>query len=338
MSFKTVEFDVISQSIRDALQYGRDGKGTMVVKSSGNTEGGGVTYPGTVPGVLVVGAVDRYGDPQYYTASDPEVDVVAPSSEYGPCDYNDIGIWSIDRDPYGYSPNFCDEYHGDNEGKYFSNFTGTSAAAPQVAGIGALLLSLDPSLEARAVGPDKNPELQDIIKESAIDLGDYDWAGHGLVNAYYAVAPPAAPQNLTLTNEGGNPRLNWDANTEPDLDKYHVYKRLTYNCPPTCDTENFMFITDENTYIDNGFDIGGRPPFDLAEYWIKAVDIGGQESSSSNSVIKPGHQTAQWKELVEMAPNVPEDYNLSANSQSIQPCHHNPLRFARGFSCLSGDL
>ncbi|NIR52451.1 hypothetical protein GWO43_27875, partial [candidate division KSB1 bacterium] len=44
--------------------------------------------------------------------------------------------------------------------------------------------------------------------------------------------PPAAPQNLVIANpseDGANPIPQWDANTEPDLDHYLVWRGTTPN-------------------------------------------------------------------------------------------------------------
>jgi len=71
--------DDVAEAFYRALTQGRGGKGCLVVKSAGNT-GDYVTFPGTVPGMLVVGAVTNQNNPASYTPRDPEVDVVAPSS------------------------------------------------------------------------------------------------------------------------------------------------------------------------------------------------------------------------------------------------------------------
>ena len=77
----------------------------MVVKSAGNT-GDYVTFPGTVPGVLAVGAVTNQNNPSSYTPHDPEVDVIAPSNG------GTLGITTMDRmGSKGYT-----------SGNYFNNF------------------------------------------------------------------------------------------------------------------------------------------------------------------------------------------------------------------------
>ncbi|GAH04840.1 unnamed protein product, partial [marine sediment metagenome] len=169
--------DDVAVAIYRALTEGRDDKGSLVVKSAGNT-GDYVTFPGTVPGVLVVGAVTNENDPASYTPRDDEVDVVAPSSG------GTLGITTMDRmGSNGYSA-----------GDYYSNFGGTSAAAPQVSGLGALILSLNPDSEARSVGVSPNPQVQNTIKLTADDYGSTNWDSHGRINANKGVRNLYVPQ------------------------------------------------------------------------------------------------------------------------------------------------
>jgi len=85
-------------------------------------------------------------------------------------------------------------YNTAQNGHYYTNFGGTSAAAPQASGIGALIFSLNPDLEARAVGVNPNPQVQNTIKLSADDYGSTNWDGHGRINANKAVRNLYVPQ------------------------------------------------------------------------------------------------------------------------------------------------
>jgi len=178
--------DDVAEAIYRALTEGRDGKGSLVVKSAGNTGHleNYVTFPGTVPGVLVVGAVTNQNNPAYYTPRDPRVDVVTPSNG------GTLGITTMDRmGSKGYS-----------SGNYDNGFGGTSAAAPQASGIGALILSLNPELDARPVGPNPNPQVQNAIKLSADDYGSTEWDGYGRINAYKALKYVLEHYGGTLTS------------------------------------------------------------------------------------------------------------------------------------------
>jgi thermitase len=65
----------------------------------------------------------------------------------------------------------------------YASYSGTSFAAPATAGVAALVISVNPSLSAN--------EVQEVLKESADDLGDPGWDpsfGWGRINAGRAVA------------------------------------------------------------------------------------------------------------------------------------------------------
>ncbi|WP_417897075.1 S8 family serine peptidase [Bacillus haimaensis] len=64
---------------------------------------------------------------------------------------------------------------------YYTTFSGTSMAAPHVAGIIALLMEVNPTLDTF--------EIKDILQTSATNMEGYEkWeVGHGYVNAYEAV-------------------------------------------------------------------------------------------------------------------------------------------------------
>lgn len=195
--------DDLANSITEALTNGRGGKGCVVVKSAGNNPVF-VSFPGTVPGVLVVGAVTIDNTEAQYTPRinelfDVHIDVVAPSGSNLnglPCNMRG-NVWTTDRESGGFTP--CNStYYGDPAGKYFSSFTGTSACAPQVSGIAALILRENPNLEARPVGTNPNAQVQTLIKQTATDYGNTEWDGKGRVNAYRCVYD-AVTRNLSYS-------------------------------------------------------------------------------------------------------------------------------------------
>src|SRR5205823_6228067 len=88
--------------------------------------------------------------------------------------------------------------------------TGTSASAPIVAAVAAMVLSVNPSLTAIQV--------QDILKQSADDLGAPGWDpsyGWGRVNAYKAVlaatggsSTDTTPPSATITSPSDGSKLS----------------------------------------------------------------------------------------------------------------------------------
>ncbi len=90
-------------------------------------------------------------------------------------------------------------------------------------------------------------------------------------------APPAAPTGLTATPGDSSIQLNWNANTEPDLAGYNIYRSTTSTVPLTTPI-NGALVTG-TTYTDNGLTNG-----QIYYYVITAVDNGASASSASNKV------------------------------------------------------
>lgn len=173
--------DPVQDAIDDAARNGRDGRGALVVFGVTNEPVDNCAGPtadiASLDSVVAVGVSDhndRVGGAGFGDC----LDLVAPSK---PRDRTTIGVATTDRTGLaGHAP-----------GDYDARFGGTSAAAPLVAGIAGLLLSLNPEL-ARA-------DLQRILEHTADkidpDAADYDArgfsrrAGFGRVNAARALVP-----------------------------------------------------------------------------------------------------------------------------------------------------
>ena len=283
-------FPDIVEAINRALTQGRGGRGSVVVFSAGNTANrkigyyGYVTFPANVPGVLTVGAIDKSNNIWNYSPRSSKIDVVAPSgdvAEYMGWHHLHLrgDVWSMDisgqpgynTGDYGIgSPMYYYHYTwdppgGDNypPGNYIARFGGTSAACPQVAGIAALILSVNPKLKAKLT----DPEVQNIIKETADDLGstgyDQDF-GWGRVNAYQALLN-AYP---TITNVATTIAYNNGRRIVADTQgRYHlvyeyqgnVYYRYSDDATVTwttpvhinagCGSGYFPSIAQQNSYI-----------------------------------------------------------------------------------------
>lgn len=178
----------ISEALKDALANGRNGKGCIIVFASGNgaTRYNNLAYPASEKGVISVGAVDKTGNIWNYSQRGDGLSLVAPS---GATDLNGDIVTTDRMGSLGYE-----------NGNYTERFGGTSAACPQVAGVAALMLAINPNLTAT--------EVKNILEETATDLGQtgYDTTyGHGLVNAYsavYRVFPTNINGQTTIQKKG----------------------------------------------------------------------------------------------------------------------------------------
>jgi thermitase len=142
-----------SKVLEEAVRYAYENN-VVMVSAAGNDASNQPTYPSAYPEVLSVAAVDYNGNR-------------ASFSNYG--DYIDIAA------PGVYIPS---TYYN----KQYAALSGTSMAAPHVAGLAALIKSANPDI--------KNTQVINIIKKSAIDLGekgkDIDY-GDGLIDVNSAL-------------------------------------------------------------------------------------------------------------------------------------------------------
>ncbi|MEE2829446.1 MAG: S8 family serine peptidase [Myxococcota bacterium] len=158
---------VMATAIDNAITFGRDGLGTVVLWAAGNGHpadtcdlDGFVAYAST----LAIGASTDEGERGPYSERCPELDLVAPSGGGNAA----LSTTNIDG--------------------YTSSFGGTSAAAPVATGVAALLLSGSPDLPWSSV--------REVLRQTAekIDPGDadYDSNGHSLSYGYGQVDALAA--------------------------------------------------------------------------------------------------------------------------------------------------
>ena len=142
--------------------------------AAGNTrgDGGAVLYPAAYEQVIAVAATARDDSPVWISAVGPQIELAAPGGEI------------LSTLPGG----------------GYAVLTGTSQAAPHVAGVAALLMSAGiDDLDGNGTADQRDLRLQ--LQQTARDLGDPGvdaTFGHGLVQAV------AAPQvNLRLTRQQG---------------------------------------------------------------------------------------------------------------------------------------
>jgi subtilisin family serine protease len=150
-------FECIDQSYLDARTLGREGKGCIVVFAAGNRGDVGIEYPSRLVECIAVGATNLNDSILGFSAWDTvfTVDLVAPSDSTNARGH----VWACDQmGNEGYNRQNGLGMHGLDVGDtawncpdgddldYNCAFGGTSAAAPLVAGVAALILSKDSTL------------------------------------------------------------------------------------------------------------------------------------------------------------------------------------------------
>ncbi len=181
-----------SAALEFATTTGRSGLGTIFVWAAGNGHafGDNSNYDGYANSIFTIAtaAIDSTGNATDYSEAGANIVVCAPSDGPPPA----LGITTTDlTGNAGYSA-----------GDYTSIFGGTSAAAPLVSGVVALMLEKNPQLGWR--------DVQEILIHSATKVrpADSGWStngagqhfhhrfGAGLVNATAAVAMADGWENL----------------------------------------------------------------------------------------------------------------------------------------------
>jgi subtilisin family serine protease len=189
-----------------ALQSGREGKGCVIVWAAGNGNEN-VKYDGYAshPNIITVAACNDRGRRSVYSDFGKEVWCCFPSSDIYVPEWNHprpltAGIWTTDRSgDEGYNEGGIDAeaFIGDREGNYTATFGGTSSACPGVAGVAALILSVNPALSW--------DQVRELIKQSCDKIdeqdGNYNAQGHSPLYGYGRLNAFKAVQNAKETLE-----------------------------------------------------------------------------------------------------------------------------------------
>ncbi len=154
-------FDSYSQIFKEVLQESYDNN-ILLVAASGNNGQDNILYPAKYDTVIAVGATTSDDNLAYFSSYGFEQELVAPGV--------DINSTSLNND--------------------YSVSSGTSLAAPHVAGVAALIKSSNNSLT--------NEQIRAKLRNDALDLGDEgkdDYFGYGLVQVDLETT------NFTFVNE-----------------------------------------------------------------------------------------------------------------------------------------
>ncbi|HUW12361.1 MAG TPA: S8 family serine peptidase [Anaerolineae bacterium] len=208
-----------SNTLHDALDYAH-GQGVLPVAGAGNEyENGNPTiYPAAFDHVMGVAATGHEDEHAGYSSTGSYVDVAAPGG-------NPTG--SSDPDPEHWIFSTYRSFLGSG----YASVAGTSQACPHVAGLAALMLSVNPGLS--------HDQLQALIESTAVDAGAAGWDevfGHGRIDAVAALraaqtAPTATPTPTVTMTPTATPSPTATASRTPTLTRTPTSTRTATASP-----------------------------------------------------------------------------------------------------------
>lgn len=157
----------VSQAVKDKIvdlsTNGRDGKGTIIVFSSGNDNKDMQNDESNIKEVISVGASNINNLRSSYSNFGENLDILAPGGDT-------LGISTLD-------PMYSNGINNDNYSIAYKTepFIGTSASAPIVSAVIALMLEKNPNLT--------RVEIENILKSTSDKIGEFDYINKH--NKYY---------------------------------------------------------------------------------------------------------------------------------------------------------
>ena len=183
--------DSVTQS---AINLARNRGATIVVAAGNENRNASQATPANCSGVVTVAATTRSGGRASFSNFGNVVDLAAPGQDIA---------------------STVDEGTRNPAGDSYARYSGTSMAAPHVAGVAALLYAADPSITPT--------EVESILKSTARNFpASCSGCGTGIVDAVAALAAldsgstPTPPPSSgdTVLNNGSTVTVNGSANTE----------------------------------------------------------------------------------------------------------------------------
>ncbi len=275
-------------SLIDAMQAARDA-GVILIACAGNGGVGNadVTYPGASPLTISVGATSSSNNRASFSGTGSALDIVAPGS----------GVFTASYNSSGSSLEF---------------FSGCSAATPVVAGLAALMKSVNPNLTHDGLRDILTSTAQDQVGNGTEDTpGRDDYYGWGLIDSYAAVQAASQSQDSVLV----------PARIEAE-DFANFYETTPDNFgDAACNTGSVdAQLTDD---IDGDCNIGWTAAGEWLEYNVE-TDQSGMFDISLRLASQPGASVSVFVDGVSVGSvSVPggawqsyADYALSANLSS----------------------
>ncbi|MEA3443312.1 MAG: S8 family serine peptidase [Bacteroidota bacterium] len=337
-----------------AIEYAING-GSVVVFTAGNQadlyngNSGYVIFPGcaNIENLITVGASDRNDWIANYSPIDTEaeMEIVAPSNKA----YNwqitgeAPDVWTIDiPGQYGYNPWKSTSTNlpplgeilpstGFDHLSYTGRFSGTSAAAPQVAAAAALMLSVNECLSPY--------QIKDLLQKTADKIGPfglYNWNfnnpghsqlfGYGRLNAHKAVLAAQSFYSPTLDlymrdtyddlgYNAGYP-FGWYFDNSPDVwvrNQNDGFTNYIHQSPEySSSSPVYVYVR-----IGNKSCVPSAGSEEISLYWTKAASasswpvnwdgtdpsIGNKISTQTIDILQPGEST-----IIEFTWNIVDPY------------------------------
>jgi len=159
----------VSQSVKDTIvdlaNNGRNGKGIAIVFASGNDDQDMGNDESAIPEVISVGATNKENLRAVYSNFGDNLDLMAPGGYW-------LGITTLDNSANNGVATLDANYILYNDA---NGFAGTSASAPIVSGVIALMLAKNPNLT--------RVEIENILKNTADKIGNVSYENGK--NIYY---------------------------------------------------------------------------------------------------------------------------------------------------------
>jgi subtilisin family serine protease len=187
--------DAYNETFKYLAQNGRNGKGIIIVFAAGNDSkdldqpdknGNAINDESESQYVISIAASTQDNSIARYSNFGSSIDFTAPGGSY---ESSRSGIFTTD----------ATGSNGYTDIDYYKDFAGTSASAPMVAGVAALMLAKNPNLT--------RDEVVNILKKSATKLGQYDYDENGH-NSHWGYGKVNAGKAVKIANSYGKSRLN----------------------------------------------------------------------------------------------------------------------------------
>lgn len=250
-----------SSTLQSAVNYAWS-KGLVIVAAAGNCSCSTPSYPAAMNNVVAVSATDSSDNLASFSSFGSFVDVAAPGTP----------IYTT------------------NNGGGYGNWQGTSFSSPQVAGLAALIFSLNPGLS--------NTQVVDLITQNVDDLGaaGFDqYFGWGRINvgrtlqAAYSTSPLSVA--ITSPSDGstvsGTVNVNVAASSSIGVSKVDLYMdgilAATNSVAPYSFSWNTTGLSGAHTLVTKAYDVVGS----VATSLPVTVTIGSGGSTTPSDTTPP---------------------------------------------------